>query len=201
MRRRLLLSGLLAALSMAAPRAEAQSVSADVWIGTGPVFGRVHIGEDPHDYYLRRRYERPVVIVQPRVIVVERVRPRGRGWSHGWYRNFRRDHRVVVVYYDARRDRYYDRPFRRGLHEVRVYERGGRHYWLDARDRDWDDDRRYRDWDDDRRYRDRDWDDRRYGDRDWQRRDGDQDRRDRDGRRDRDNDRDREWGDRPRGER
>lgn len=197
MRRRLLLSGILAALSVAAPRAEAQSVSADVWIGTGPVFGRVHIGEDPYDYYRRRRYERPVVIVQPRVIVVERLRPRGRGWSHGWYRKFRRDHRVVVVYYDGRSERFYDRPFRRGLQEVRVYERGGRHYWIDRGDRDWNDDRRYyreRDWDDE--YRGRDWDRR---DGNWDRRDGDRDRRDRDGRRDRDDDR--EWRDRPRGDR
>ena len=92
MQRRLYKLGLLAMLPvLAAPRADAQRVSADVWIGTGPVFGRVHIGDDPYDRYeLRRRYER-VVVVELRVIVVERVRPRGRGWHRGWYRNFRRE--------------------------------------------------------------------------------------------------------------
>ncbi|MGH7559469.1 MAG: hypothetical protein ACRENB_00460 [Gemmatimonadales bacterium] len=191
MRRRLLPLGLLAALPLlAAPQVEAQSVRADVWIGTGPVFGRIRLGDDPYDrYVLRRRYERErVVIVEPRVIVVERIRPRGRGWSWNAYRKFRRDARVVVIYFDSRHDRWYDRPYRRGLHEVRVYERGGRYFWIDADDRAWDRDYydrynnryndryndRYDDRYDDRRYRrgdDDDWE------RDWER---DDDRRDRD---------------------
>jgi hypothetical protein len=172
MRRRFLSLGLLAALPMlAAPRAEAQRVNADVWIGTGPVAGRIRIGDDPYDRYaLRRRHERQVVIVQPRVIVVEKIRPRGRGWSRNAYGRFRQHARVIVVYYDRRAGRWYDRPFRRGLHEVRVYERGGRYFWIDAKDRDWErdyNDRRYDDRRDDR------WDDRRDGrrddDRDWER--------------------------------
>jgi hypothetical protein len=139
MRRRFLSLGLLAVLPMlAAPRAEAQRVNADVWIGTGPVSGRISIGNDPHDrYVLRRRHERQVVVVQPRVIVVEKIRPRGRGWSRNAYRKFRENARVIVVYYDQRGGRWYDRPFRRGLYEVRVFERGGRYYWIDAQDRDW----------------------------------------------------------------
>jgi len=177
MRRRFLSLGLLAALPMlAAPRAEAQRVNADVWIGTGPVSGRISIGSDPYDrYVLRRRHERPVVIVQPRVIVVEKIRPRGRGWSRNAYGKFRQNARVMVVYYDQRGGRWYDRPFRRGLQEVRVFQRGGRYYWIDARDRDWERDYndrsndRYdrRDRRDDRRDRgradDRDWE------RDWDR--------------------------------
>jgi hypothetical protein len=169
MRRRFLTLGLLAALPiMAAPRVEAQRVNADVWIGTGPVFGRVHVGDDPYDrYVLRRRHERSVVIVQPRIITVERIRPRGRGWSRGAYGRFRQNARVIVVYYDTRGGRWYDRPFRRGMQEVRVYERGGRYFWIDAQDRDWE--RDYRDRSNDR-YDDR-WDrrDRRGDDDDWER--------------------------------
>jgi hypothetical protein len=192
MRGRFLSLGLLTALPlMAAPRVEAQRVNADIWIGTGPVAGRVHIGDDPYDRYeLRRRHDRQVVIVQPRVIVVERIRPRGRGWSHKAYGRFRQHARVIVVYYDARGGRWYDRPFRRGMQEVRVYERGGRYFWIDADRRDWE--RDYRDRSNDR-YDDR-WDDRRdrrsNGDDDWER-DWDRD----DDRRPRERDR---YGDRSR---
>ena len=178
MRRRFLSLGLLAALPMlAAPRAEAQRVNADVWIGTGPVSGRISIGDDPYDRYeLRRRHDRRVVIVQPRVIVVEKIRPRGRGWSRNAYGRFRQNARVIVVYYDQRGGRWYDRPFRRGLQEVRVFERGGRYFWIDAHDRDWQ--RDYNDRSNDRYdrrddRRDDRWDDRRerrHGDdRDWER--------------------------------
>jgi hypothetical protein len=124
------------------------------------------------------------VVVQPRVIVVEKIRPRGRGWSRNAYGRFRQNARVIVVYHDQRGGRWYDRPFRRGLQEVRVFERGGRYFWIDARDRDWErdyndrsydrydrrDDRRNDRWDDRRergRADDRDWE--RDWDRDWDR--------------------------------
>jgi len=113
---------------------QAQRVNADIIIGGGPVSGRIIIGD--------RRYDR-----RPRMIRrVEWVR-RHDNRRAGWYRNFRRDHRVMVVYYDRRDDRYYLDRFQSGLVEIRVYERDGRYYRLDD-DRDFD---RYGDGRDDRR--------------------------------------------------
>jgi hypothetical protein len=103
---------------------EAQRVNADIIIGGGPVSGRIVIGD-------RYRYER-----RPRLIRrVEWVR-RHDNRRDDWYRNFRRDHRVVVVYYDRRDDSYYLDRFHSGLVEIRVYERDGRYYRLED-DRDY----------------------------------------------------------------
>jgi hypothetical protein len=165
MNTRLLLvsSSFLVSLLASAP-AQAQRVSADIRIDGGPVAGRVRIGD-------RDRYRsRPVV----RRVYVERIR-RDRGRHNGWYKDFRRGARIVVVYYDPRDDFYYDRRYD-GLEEIRVYERDGRYYRLDDDRYGYDDDRyddrrdgrydgrnggRY----DDRRNRDRDRD----RDRDWDR--------------------------------
>jgi hypothetical protein len=121
---------LLAALWLVAP-VSAQQVSADVVLRSGPVAGRVVVGEG------YSTYRRPVVYrrVPARVIVVERVyirhhRPNRRWARHGF--------RPIVVYY--RGGRYYDRDFRDGppMREVVVYERAGRYY--DVCDRpEWDD--------------------------------------------------------------
>ena len=139
--------GIALALTLQTP-ATAQIVEAGVVIRSGPVAGHVVIA-DPAPVYHRR-----VVVVDryaPRVVVVKHVRDhRGRG--HGWWK--RHGYRPVVLYYDVRRDRFYDRWHRdrRGIREVVVYERGGRYYSAsDWRD-DWRDDR----WDDrDDRYRER----------------------------------------------
>ncbi len=192
-RSRFVVLGILSALPMAgASQAGAQQVSADIRIGTGPVSGRVILGDDP--YILRRRHDRDVYIVQPRVIVVERIRPRGNGWHRGWYKQFRRDARLVVIYYDRRSDRFYDRG-RPGYRQIEVWERGGRFYRFDDdrddRDyrRDGYDDRWEDRWDD---RRDDRWDDRRDDRWDGRRDDRRDDRRNdrRDDRRQRDNDRD-----------
>jgi hypothetical protein len=117
---------------------QAQQVSANVVIRSGPVAGHVAIGE--YSTY-RRPVARRVVVVEryaPRVIVVERVRYRhARHWRHHGYR-------PVTVYYVN--GRYYDRYVadRPGLREIVVYERDGRYY------RDCDDDHRHgrNHWDD-----------------------------------------------------
>ena len=134
---------LLAALSLVTP-ARAQQVAADVVVRSGPVAGRVVIG----DGY--STYRRPAVVYRrapERVIVVERVRRRHQQ-SH--WRKY--GYREVVVYY--RDGRYYDRYDRAwpAMQEVVVYERDGRYY------RECDDDYA-RDGRYDRRDRDRDWDD------------------------------------------
>ena len=143
-----LLAASLAALAFAAPApAQAQVISADVRVRTGPVRGRVVV-DDGYSTYRRH----PVVYERPaRVIVVERIKGRGRfkHWQRHGYRQVR------VYYVDGR---YFDRfDRRRGMREVVVYERDGRYYRDDCDDRDH---RR-----DDDRYRDRDRD----GDRDWDR--------------------------------
>jgi hypothetical protein len=119
---------------------QAQQVSANVRVRSGPVTGHVAIGE--YSTY-RRPPARRVVVVEryaPRVIVVERVHHRkAKHWR-------RQGYRVVRVYYVN--GRYYDRyvAHRPGIREVVVYERDGRYY------RDCDDDHRHD--------RDRDhWDD------------------------------------------
>jgi hypothetical protein len=130
-------SALLLPLFTSTP-VEAQRVKADIRIGGGPVSGRIVIGD-------RNRYDR-----RPRVVRrVEWVR-RHDNRRDDWYRNFRREHRVVIVYYDRRDDHYYLDRFHSGLIEIRVYERDGRYYRLD-------DDREYGRYDDryDSRYDDR----------------------------------------------
>jgi len=150
-------SAILFPLLLVSP-VEAQRVSADIIIGGGPVSGRVIIGD--------RRYDR-----RPRMIRrIELVRRHDNRRSD-WYRKFRRDHHVVMVYYDRRDDCYYFDRFRSGLVEIRVYERDGRYYRLDD-DRDFDRyDERYDRYDDryDGRYGDRRDD--RWGDRRDDRRD------------------------------
>jgi hypothetical protein len=140
---------LLAAGALAfAPAPSQAQVSGTVIIGGGPVGGVIHVGEP--------RYRREVVVVErraPRVIVVERVYRHKHKRHPIWRYRDRGRYERVIVYYDRRHDRYYDRH-RPGLVEIHVVARGGRYYRL------YDDDRRrYRD-DDDRRY-DRDDYDRR----------------------------------------
>ena len=165
---------------LSAGSASAQRVSADIRIGgRGPVSGHVRI--ESRDHY-RDRYYRDYGY-RPRVVRVEVIRRHDRGRHYGWFKQFHRKARVIVVYYDRRDDHYYDRRFYPGLEEIRVYERGGRYYRME--DRDWDDRFDGRDrrdgWDDrDRRdgrdgWNDRDrrdgrdgWEDRdRRGGRDW----------------------------------
>ncbi len=132
--------GIALALTLQSPAA-AQMVEAGVVVRSGPVAGHVVIA-DPAPVYHRR------VVVEryaPRVIVVEHVRVhRSRG--HGWWK--KHGYRPVVLYYDVRYGRFYDRWHRdrRGIREVIVYERRGRYYVTDDYRRDRDD---YRDRDDD----------------------------------------------------
>jgi hypothetical protein len=120
MRTSIVAGSLLAALSLVAPL-HAQRVAADVVLRSGPVAGRVVIGNG------YSTYRRPVAVYRPapvRVIVVERVYRRHQrqpDWRRHGYR------RVVVYYRDGR---YYDR-YERGwpaMQEIVVYERGGRYY-------------------------------------------------------------------------
>lgn len=109
--------------------AAAQRVVADIRIQQGPVAGRIVIG-DRHPtgprtvvvhprYHDRREY---------RTVTVYRMH-RGHGWyeHHGFHQ--------VSVWYDADRERYYDRYDGRdaGLREIVVYERDGRYYQDDGR--------------------------------------------------------------------
>jgi len=147
--------------------ADAQRVSADIRIGgRGPVTGHVRIDPSRDRYDRYDRYDRRD---RGRVIRVEVFRRHDRGWREGWFRQFQRKARVVVVYYDRRDDYYYDR-YRPGLQEIRVYERDGRYYRDDDRYDRYDRDDRY---DRNDRYDDRD----RRGNDDWDGRDG-RDRRD-----------------------
>lgn len=138
MKTAIVMGGIALALTLHSPAA-AQMVEAGVVIRSGPVAGHVVI-TNPEPVY--RRPERRVVVERyaPRVIVVEPVRThRGRG--HGWWK--RHGYRPVVIYYDVRRDRFYDRWDRdhRGIREVIVYERRGRFYsGYDYRRDDWRDD-------------------------------------------------------------
>ena len=125
--RAMTLAGTLALLTATSTPAFAQiSVSADVVVGSGPVVGRVIIGNrgpymDPHRYPARR-----VIARQPRVILVEHPRRRHhdarrfeRGRHHGW--------QEARAWYDSRRHEYYD-GYRPGLRETVVYQRGDRYY-------------------------------------------------------------------------
>lgn len=134
----------LVATALPAPAA-AQHVTADIRIGSGPVGGRIIVGEPIH------RYSHTIVEVAPRgygrpayrEVAVSRMH---RGY--GWWRN--RGYRTITVWYDAGGDRYYDHGsrYRDGLREVVIYERDGRYY---------DDDRgRYAGRRYDRRHHDRD---------------------------------------------
>lgn len=143
MRTAIVTGGIALALTLQTPAA-AQMVEAGVVIRSGPVAGHVVIAD-------RADHHRTVVVERyaPRVIVVRHIHtPRGR--AHGWWK--RHGYRPVVLYYDVRDDRFYDRWHRdrRGIREIMVYERGGRYY----SDYEWRRDRR-----DDRDYRDRYWDD------------------------------------------
>jgi len=142
--RHLIPMGALAALLIAAPgTAAGQHVSADVVVRSGPVRGRVVIGERPYAYRydLDRRWKGHRHV--PRHLRVHRIHvPRGR--AHGWWK--RHGYRPVTVYYGAGRfyDRYdYRYLQRRGLRfrSVVVWERGGRHYRAATRRHD----ARYRD--------------------------------------------------------
>lgn len=120
---------LAALVAIALPSlATAQRVSADIRIGSGPIDGRILVGE-PVGVHSRR-----IIDVGPRdygrpaygEFEVYRVH---RG--HGWWRN--RGYRAVTVWYDIDRDRYYDHRYydqraRDGLREVIIYERDGRYY-------------------------------------------------------------------------
>lgn len=156
-------SALLVPLLLSAQPASAQRVSADIRIGGGPVAGHIRIGPD-------RRYG--YRDLRPRLVRVEVLRDRDYRRNSSWFKKFRKDARVYVVYYDRSRDFYYDR-FRPGLVDVHVYQRGGRFYRWDnprfdrwVRDR-WDDDR----WDDRWDGRDNDRRNDRYDDRRENRRD------------------------------
>lgn len=141
-----LLSG---ALLIASPM-QAQRVSADVLIRSGPVAGHVAVDHGYSTY--RRPAERRVVVVEryaPRVVVVERVHRhrQARHWNRHGFRP------VTLYYVDGR---YYDRRVRRAR-EVVVYHRDGRYYedcGREARHQDHrgDDhrshDQRYDRWDD-----------------------------------------------------
>lgn len=147
-------SALLATAVVSLPLA-AQDVTADIAVRSGPVDARVHIDDGYSSY------RHPVVVHRPGpvVIVYREYVPRGR--SIKWYR--KHGYRPVRVYWY--RGAYYYRPWRPGMYEVIIFERGGRHFWLDERD-DW---HRYRGrydrdygWDgydgyDGRRYTPRDW--------------------------------------------
>lgn len=147
MRTSIVAGSLLAALSLATPLS-AQRVSADVAIRSGPVAGRVVVGDGYSTYRRPMAYRR----APARIIVVERVYLRHRAAFRHWQRH---DYRAVVAYY--RDGRYYDRYLRGGppMREVLIYERGGRYYDVcderdsrdhyqgpsryDDHDRDWDD--------------------------------------------------------------
>lgn len=118
-------SALLATAVVSAPLA-AQVIEADVSVRSGPVDARVHID----DGYSSYRY--PVVVRRPGpvVIVYREYVPRGR--SMNWYR--KHGFRPVRMYWYH--GQYYYRPWRPGMFEVIIFERGGRHFWMDERD-DW----------------------------------------------------------------
>jgi hypothetical protein len=124
----LLLAALVAAALPSA--AAAQRVIADVRIGSGsgsgPVAGHIIVG-DPDAWYPRTAIEvAPRYHARP-IYRDVRVYRMGRGHNGGWRS---RGYRAVRMWYDADRDCYYDRddPYRDGLREVVIYERGGRYY-------------------------------------------------------------------------
>ena len=135
-------SALFALAALALPAAaQAQHVSADISIASGPVVGRVILGGPDYGYYHSRPAYREVIVVQQH---------RGRGWYH------RRGLRPIRVYYDSYRDCWYDRPYYSGLNAVVVYQDRDRYFY----DGDWDRDR----YSYDRHYSDGRYDDRHYSD-------------------------------------
>lgn len=145
-------SVVLLALTLLVPiTLPAQRVTADIAVGSGPVAGRIIIGDPAYSHGGIERRSAPRYRPATREVIVIRAH-RGQGWyrRHGW--------RPIRVWYDApRRIYYHDRPVHasRGLRLVVVYERDGRYVW-DDRDGDWrDDDRRDR-YDDDWSRDDRD---------------------------------------------
>lgn len=138
------------ALTPLAPAA-AQRVNADIIIGSGPISGRVVVGD-----HVRRYPPRRVVVRRyaPRPLVIYRVGgPRGR--AHGWYR--RHGYRPVTVYY--RDGHYYDRIHDdhdywgdSGFQAVVLWRRGDRYYQADDYRGDWDQYRDRREYRDDREH-------------------------------------------------
>jgi len=105
------------ALTLATPAAalHAQYVSGGFVVQSGPVSAHIIVGQRPY-------YPAPRVLVvhryPQRVIVVERMPHRGRGyWRHHGYR-------PVTVWYDQDRDCYYPNADARfpGLRPVDVYQ-------------------------------------------------------------------------------
>lgn len=141
-------SGMLAllgaGLSLFTP-AEAQ-VMADIRVGTGPVAGRVIVG-DPYVVV-----NRPVVVHRPRtyLIPVERVGYRDARWM------YRRGWRPMTVWFDGWQFIHPSSTWRRHYQEVVVFERGGR-YVISAPgrgrgyERNWHGGGRYDPYDDQRR--------------------------------------------------
>jgi hypothetical protein len=131
---------LAAAALLALPNtASAQRVMADISIQDGPVAGRIIVG---HPGYRHPHYD---YVPRYHVVAVYRAHRR-----HEWFRHH--GFRVIRIWYDGDRDRYYDdvRGPRGHLREVVVYERNGRYYRNDWRDGDDWQDRRSRRMDDDR---------------------------------------------------
>jgi hypothetical protein len=123
--RQLLVGSLAFAPLLAAQPLSAQRVRADIRIGGGPIAGRVVIG-DGGDYRPRPRG----YAVIPRIVRVERIRFDDRDGRDRWYRDFERNARLVILYYDSRDDCYYDQGGP-GLQEIEVYARGDRFYLPD----------------------------------------------------------------------
>jgi hypothetical protein len=144
---------LLVALSLASPLGA--QVAADVAVRSGPVAGRVVVGDGYSTYRRPVEYRR---VMPARVIVVERVYVRHHRLAGHWRRQ---GFRPVVLYY--RDGRYYDRSVYGSpmMRQVVVYEWNGRFY-QECDERDWHD--RY---EGPRRYADRERSDRDWDHRDW----------------------------------
>jgi hypothetical protein len=132
MRTTVFAGSLLSALVLVAAPLEAQRVSANVVVHSGPVAARVAVV----DGYSTYRPRRVVSHEAPRLIVIERQHNRHvKHWKrHGF--------QPVTVYYVN--GRYYDRWYgpARGVRRVVVYERGGRYFEACDRDHhrhDWND--------------------------------------------------------------
>lgn len=153
----LVIPAVAALVTLAAP-VRAQLVVADVRVASGPVAGRIIVGNHAvHQVVYRHGHPVRVVNRHAPVVVVRRVAAVPRGHAHGYWTH--RGYRRVVLY--AAGGRFYDRWYRGvpGLREVVVYERQGRYYLPDF-------DGRYARYDRDEhrdRYDRRDWYD---GDRD-----------------------------------